>query len=128
MGENAGFARRLPILILAVSLLSALLVGVSSGANDKLALGILGIGALIALIPWPDVPAIPFPDVPTPDIPWPDVSLPDVTLPGWIEWIIETSDWWAPVLVAIVIAVREARRRRRRAENAEREDARPGAR
>ena len=90
--------------------------------------GILGIGALIALIPWPDVPAIPLPDIPSPDIPWPDVSLPDVTLPGWIDWILETSNWWAPVLVAIVIAIREARRRRRRAENAEREDPRPDAR
>jgi hypothetical protein len=100
-----------------------------AAAAAKLALGILGIGALIALIPWPDIPAIPFPDVPSPEIPWPDVSLPDVTLPGWIEWILETSNWWAPVLVAIVIAVREARRRRRRAENAERQrEAPPGLR
>ena len=96
-------------------------------AAGKLALGVLGIGALIALIPLPDVPAMPFPDIPSPDIPWPDLSLPDWTLPGWLQTIIDTSNWWGPVLVAIVIAVREARRRRRRAENAERQGAPPGA-
>lgn len=92
-------------------------------AAGKLALGIVGVGALIALIPSPDIPAIPFPDIPSPDIPWPDVSLPDPALPGWLQAVIDTSHWWAPVIVAVVVAVREARRRRRRAENAEREGA-----
>ncbi|MGE0029375.1 MAG: hypothetical protein AB7O78_04560 [Thermoleophilia bacterium] len=92
-------------------------------AAGKLALGVLGVGALLALIPMPDVPAIPFPDIPSPDIPWPDVSLPDWTPPGWLQAILDTSHWWAPVLVAVIVAIREARRRRRRTENAEREGA-----
>ena len=81
-------------------------------AAAKLAAGIIGVTALLALIPWPDAPDISAPDVPVPDIPWPDW-----TLPGWLEAIIGTSQWWAPILAAVAIAVGEARRRRRRTEN-----------
>ena len=86
-------------------------------AAAKLAAGIIGVTALLSLIPWPDPPSVPFPDVSAPDIPWPDIPWPDWTPPGWLQAILETSHWWAPIIVAIVIAVREARRRRRRAEN-----------
>jgi hypothetical protein len=96
-------------------------------AAGRLALGVLGIGALIALVPWPDVPAIPLPAIPSPDIPWPDVSLPDWEPPGWVQAILESAKWWGPILAAIVVAVREARKRRRRAENAAEAERQEGA-
>jgi hypothetical protein len=94
-------------------------------AAAKLGLGVLGIGALIALIPWPDVPAIPLPSLPRPDIPLPGGAIPSWTPPGWLQAILDTSHWWGTILVAVVVAIREARRRRRRAANAAR-DGGPG--
>jgi hypothetical protein len=93
-------------------------------AAAKLGLGVIGIGALIALIPWPDVPAVPLPDVPWPDVPWPDVTLPDWNPPGWLQAILDTAHWWGTIVVAVVVAIREARRRRRRAANAARDSGR----
>ena len=65
---------------------------------------------LSGLLPSLDLPELPLPDV---DVPWPDWELPDVTPPGWVAAVLATAKFWGPVLVGVVLAVREARRRRR---------------
>jgi hypothetical protein len=70
---------------------------------------------LLGLLPRVDLD-IPWPDVDLPSIPWPDVDwpdLPDVSLPGWLWAVLNTAKYWGPVLVAVVLAVREVRRKRR---------------
>lgn len=64
-------------------------------------------------IPWPDIslPSIPWPDI---TVPWPD--LPEFTLPGWVQFLLECSKVWVPVVIALavaVVAVRHARRSER---------------
>jgi len=84
-------------------------------AVGKVLMPLLGIGLLLNLLPEIsidipiDLPAIPFPDLPS--IPFPDIDLPE--LPGWVKAILEAAKYWGPILVAIVIAVREWRKRRR---------------
>ncbi|SEP04691.1 hypothetical protein [Trujillonella endophytica] len=68
---------------------------------------------LAGLVPALDLPSIPWPDVDLPSIPWPDVDLPDLAPPGWVAAVLATAKFWVPVLVGVVLAVREARRRRR---------------
>lgn len=81
----------------------------------EVAIGLLGLGALLRFTPWPDI-SIPRPDIPLPDIPWPDIPAPDLPswpLPGWIEWPLDHSRYWVPVLIGILIALNELRRRRK---------------
>ena len=59
----------------------------------------------------PDVPDIPWPAVDVPSIPWPD--LPDVSLPAWLLAVLGTAKYWVPILIAVVLAVREVRRKTR---------------
>ena len=59
-------------------------------------------------LPWPDLPRIPWPDLPLPDLP----DLPDLPVPWWLAAALATAKFWAPVLVALAVAVREVRRRR----------------
>ncbi|WP_314035485.1 hypothetical protein [Dietzia sp. CH92] len=71
----------------------------------------------LADIPWP---SIPWPDIPWPSIPWPDITLPnipwpDVTLPGWVEFLLEYTKVWVPLVAGValaVVAVRHSRRSR----------------
>ena len=65
-------------------------------------------------IPWPDwdLPRIPWPDWDLPRIPWPDWDLPDLHAPWWLVALLATAKFWAPVLLAVAVAVREVRRRR----------------
>ncbi|WP_432493864.1 hypothetical protein [Kineococcus auxinigenes] len=65
-------------------------------------------------ISWPDLdlPRIPWPDWDLPGIPWPDWDLPDLHAPWWLATLIATAKFWVPVLIALVVAVREVRRRR----------------
>ncbi len=84
-------------------------------AVGKLLVPLLGIGLLLNFLPEIsidipiDLPAIPFPDLPS--IPFPDIDLPEP--PGWVKAILEAAKYWGPILVAIVIAIREWRKRRR---------------
>lgn len=95
----------------------------------EVALGLIGIGALIRLapeIPWPDIP---FPRIPMPDIPWPDVPAPDLpswSPPAWIEWPLDHSRYWMPVLIGVLIALNELRRRRKGGSGAKGEEKAPG--
>lgn len=67
----------------------------------------------------PDVD-LPWPEFSLPGIPWPDISLPSIDLPeievpGWVEFLLEYSKVWVPLVVGVVIAglaVRHSRRSR----------------
>jgi len=93
-------------------------------ATGRVLAGLLGLVVLVQVLlrqvlgwladrlPDVDLPSIPFPDVDLPSIPWPDVDLPDVSLPGWLLVLLGTAKFWVPILVAVVLAVREVRRRK----------------
>lgn len=64
-------------------------------------------------IPWPDIT---LPSMPWPDIELPSINLPEVNLPGWVEFLLEYSKVWVPLLVGValaVVAVRHSRKSRR---------------
>jgi hypothetical protein len=93
-------------------------------------LGIVGFSAiffgLLPGIPWPAVslpalplphltlPALPIPEIALPAIPLPDVPLPRITPPTWLESLVSVLKYLSPIVIACVIAVREARQRRQR--------------
>jgi hypothetical protein len=81
----------------------------------RVLLPLLGVGLLVNLLPripiHIDAPDIPWPDLP--DIPVPDVDVP--SLPGWVDAILATTHYWLPILIGLIIAVRERNRRRRQA-------------
>lgn len=93
-------------------------------------LGIVGFSAiffgLLPSIPWPAVslppiplphislPALPIPNILIPAISLPDVPLPQITPPAWLEPVFSALKYLTPVVIAVVIAVREARQRRQR--------------
>lgn len=60
-------------------------------------------------IPWPDW-SIPWPDI---NIPWPDWSLPSFDIPVWVEFLLQYSKVWIPILIGIVLGVAAVRRHRR---------------
>jgi hypothetical protein len=98
-------------------------------------LGIIGFSAiffgLLPTIPWPDValpvipfpqvslPALPIPEIALPAIPLPEITLPQVTPPTWLEPLFRALKYLTPILIAVGIAVREARQRRQRRARAE---------
>lgn len=64
-------------------------------------------------LPWPDIS---LPSIPWPDITLPSIDLPEVTLPGWVQFLLEYSKVWIPLLIGVaiaVVAVRHSRRSRR---------------
>ena len=111
-------------------------------AAVKVVLPLFGIGFILNLLPDWDLPDIPWPDIPwpsidLPDIPWPSIDLPDIpwpsidlpsipwpdwSLPGWLDPVLDAAKYIFPVLVAIGIALGEARGRQ--AQDARREELR----
>lgn len=93
-------------------------------AAGQTVLGIIGFSAilfgLLPSIPWPAVslPGIPLPDIALPQLPLPEIALPDLTPPAWLEPLFSALKYITPIVVALVIAVREARQRRQRREHA----------
>ena len=75
---------------------------VAKGVAQALA-AIIGIGFAIRLLPDISLP------VDLPDIPLPDV---DLDAPGWLKAILGSKAIWLPVILGLVIALREWRRRR----------------
>lgn len=103
-------------------------------------LGIIGFSAiffgLLPSIPWPnitlDVPlpqvslpriSLPIPEIALPAIPLPDITLPRLTPPGWLEPLMGVLKYLSPIVIAIVIGVREAKHRRQRRARTEQESA-----
>jgi hypothetical protein len=98
-------------------------------------LGIIGFSAiffgLLPTIPWPDValpaiplpqislPSLPFPEIALPAIPLPEIALPRISPPAWLEPLFSALKYLTPIVIAIGIAVREARQRRQRRARAE---------
>ncbi len=65
-------------------------------------------------VPWPNW-SIPWPDF---DIPWPNWNLPSLNLPaievpGWLEFVLEYSKVWVPVLIGLAIGALAVRRYRK---------------
>ncbi|MEH6819015.1 MAG: hypothetical protein V7706_03590 [Dietzia psychralcaliphila] len=63
-------------------------------------------------LPWPNLS---FPQIPWPDISLPSISLPAVSLPAWVEFLLEYSKVWVPLVIGVafaVVAVRHSRRSR----------------
>jgi hypothetical protein len=75
---------------------------VAKGVAQALA-AIIGIGFAIRLLPDISLP-IDLPDIPAPDI--------DLEAPGWLKAILGSKAIWLPVILGLVIALREWRRRR----------------
>jgi hypothetical protein len=117
-------------------------------AIGQTVLGIIGFSAiffgLLPTIPWPNIaldfplphiplphltlPALPIPEIALPAIPLPDFTLPHITPPTWLEPLFSALKYLSPIVIAIVIAVREARQRRHRRVRAEQNaPAMPGA-
>ncbi|MFC4053602.1 hypothetical protein ACFOY4_28265 [Actinomadura syzygii] len=99
-----------------------------AAATAKVLLPLLGISVLIRVllgaVPWPDVPwpDVRLPDVDAPSIPWPDVpwpnlpdlpDLPEVSAPPWLAAVLAAAKFAVPILIAVVVAAREAHRRKR---------------
>lgn len=61
-------------------------------------------------LPWPDWS---LPQIPWPDISLPSISLPAVSLPAWVEFLLEYSKVWVPLVIGVVIAVVAVRHSRR---------------
>lgn len=70
---------------------------------------VVGIGFLLRLLPGLDLPALPLPEI---GVPLPEVDLPRLELPGWIEAILASKAIWLPLILGLVLALREWRRRR----------------
>ena len=82
----------------------------AKGVGQALA-AVIGIGFAIRLLPDISLPIdLPEPDLP--DLPLPSVDLPSLELPGWIQAILASKAIWLPVILGLVIALREWRRRR----------------
>ncbi len=89
---------------------------VLTGAT-QVALAIIGLTFLLELlpaIPWPDIdlPSLPVPSIDLPDIPWPSIDLPEV--PGWVRAVLDSKRYWLPIVIGLVLAMREVDRRKKR--------------
>jgi hypothetical protein len=67
---------------------------------------IVGIGLFVRLLPDISLP------VDLPEIPLPDIDVPSLEPPRWFAAITATAKYWVPILLGVVIALREWRRRR----------------
>jgi hypothetical protein len=102
----------------------------------EVVIGFVGVSAILfGLLPRLDVPTLPWPDlsISVPNwartiLAWPDTLLSEpvawvrsgrawlasiISLPGWISTFVQSASWWGPILIAVFVAVREAKRRQR---------------
>ena len=78
---------------------------VAKGVAQALA-AVIGIGFAIRLLPDFSLP------VDLPELPLPDFDPPSFEPPGWLAAILASKAIWLPVILGLVIALREWRRRR----------------
>jgi hypothetical protein len=70
---------------------------------------VIGIGFLIRLLP--DI-SLPLPSIDLPELPLPDIDPPSFEPPDWLAAILASKIYWLPIVLGLVIALREWRRRR----------------
>ena len=78
---------------------------VAKGVAQALA-AVIGIGFLIRLLPDISLP------IDLPEVPLPDIDPPSLEPPEWLAAILASKAIWLPVILGLVIALREWRRRR----------------
>jgi len=95
---------------------------VAKGVGE-VAIGIIGFGFLLRYLPAIpiDIPtpsfSLPSPDISLPsiDLPTPDIPLPDLpALPGWVQGVVDSTKILVPIVIGVVLAVREYRKRQER--------------
>jgi hypothetical protein len=78
---------------------------VAKGVAQALA-AVIGIGFLIRLLPDISLP------IDLPELPLPDIDPPSLEPPDWLAAVLASKAIWLPVILGLVIALREWRRRR----------------
>ena len=84
---------------------------------------VLGAALVARLLAWlrslidVDLPRPPLPDGDLPRIPWPDIDLPDLprlswTPPAWLVTLLDSKEYWWPILLGVALATWEVRRQR----------------
>jgi hypothetical protein len=93
----------------------------------QVAIAIIGITFAFRLLPAIPLPDIALPNIDLPSIPLPD--LPSITVPGPIKAILESKQYWLPIVIGIALASAELKRRRdaKMDRHGARDTARPGA-
>jgi hypothetical protein len=89
----------------------------------QVALALIGLSLLLKFLPDITLPSIPLPRIDLPDIPWPSIELPSIELPGWVKTVLQTKQYWLPIVVGVALAAGELRRRRVRSQDARARDA-----
>lgn len=85
---------------------------VLSGAA-QVALVFVSFAFLLKLLPSIPLPSVDLPELPSidlPDLPLPSLQI-DIEPPGWVKAILESKQYWLPVVVGLVLASRELKRR-----------------
>jgi hypothetical protein len=83
---------------------------VAKGVGQAL-LALIGLAFLVRFLPGLPLPSIDPPDLPSIDLP--GLPVPDVDVPGWVKDMLESKQYWLPVLIGVGLAPREWRKRHR---------------
>lgn len=78
----------------------------------QVAMAIIGITFALKLLPAIPLPSIDLPSIDLPDLPLPSLQI-DIEPPGWVQAVLESKPYWLPIVVGVVLAVREVRRRKK---------------
>jgi len=97
------------------------------GGAAQVAVAIIGITFALSFLPEIHLPSIDLPSIDLPSLPLPD--LPNVTVPDWIRAILQSKQYWLPIVIGIALASAELKRRRNANmdRRGTRDTARPGA-
>lgn len=80
----------------------------------QVALAIIGFAFVLKLLPAIPLPSIDLPTIDLPDIPWPTIDLPDLpALPGWVQAVLDSKQYWLPIVIGLALAARELDRRKK---------------
>lgn len=83
------------------------------------------------IFPQIELPQPKTPQIVLPDFPWPDWHLPQVEIPGWVEFMLDYTKIWVPLVIGLFFAVnavrnhRKSEREKQRWENAQEEQSSP---
>ena len=104
--RRAAFARRHPRLYASRHVLT----GVAQVAAAMV--GFTFLLRLIPAIPWPSIDLPDLPSINLPDLPLPSFQI-DIELPGWVQAVLDSKPYWVPIVVGLVVALRELDRRKK---------------